>query len=137
MLESRHSTTNNYYHLLLERLTPKQQLNVKSPIIDTNNRLNGIFNSFNFFSCEFSLGNRLVNIFPSCFSFYLSDRKNVESKKAHICKLDELILQALVDPRMAIVVSDMSIKNQVAISIAHIHVTFTEVELFTIRCGLN
>jgi len=53
---------------------------------------------------------------------------------------------------MAIVVSDTSIKNQVAISITHIHiynnpiiktlhhtinVTSTEAELFIIRCGIN
>ena len=69
MLESRHSNTNNNHHLLLEKLTPKQQLNIKSPIIDVNNRLNRIFHSF-----------------------YLLDRKNEESKRAHICKLDELIL---------------------------------------------
>ena len=152
MLESRHSTTNNNYCLLLKRLTPKQQLNIKGPIVDANNRLNRIFNSFNSFSCKFSLGNKLINIFPSHFSFYLSDRKNVESKKAHIHKLNELILQALVDSRMAVVVSDISIKNQVAMSIAHIYVhdnpviktlhhtvnvTSTEAKLFVIKCGLN
>ena len=53
---------------------------------------------------------------------------------------------------MAIVVSDMSIKNQIAMSIAYIHiydnliiktlyhtmnVTSTEAELFTIRCVIN
>jgi len=127
-------------------------LNIKGPIVDANNRLNGIFNSFNSFSCEFSLGNKLINIFPSHFSFYLSDRKNVESKKAHIHKLNELILQTLVDSRMAVVVSDMSIKNQVAMSIAHIYVhdnpviktlhptinvTSTEAELFVIKYSLN
>ena len=53
---------------------------------------------------------------------------------------------------MAIIVSDMSIKNQVATLIAHIYihnnsviktlyyainVTFTEAELFAIRCDIN
>ena len=92
MLELRHSTTNNDYCLLFRRLTPKQQLNIKSPIVDGNNRLNGIFNSFNLFSYKFSLGNRLIDIFPSHFSFHLLDRKNVESKKAHMCKLNKPIL---------------------------------------------
>ena len=56
------------------------------------------------------------------------------------------------DPKTTIVVLDVTIKNQVAISIAHIHIhdspiiktiyhtvniTFTEAELFVIRCGLN
>ena len=152
MLESRHSTTDNDHYLLLERLTPKQWLNIKDPIVNANNRLNEIFNSFNPFSCEFSPGNRLINIFPSHFSFHLLDRKNVKSKKAHMCKLNKLILQASVNPRTAVIVSNASIKNQVAMSIAHIHVhdnpviktlhhainvTSTEAELFAIRCGLN
>ena len=73
MLESRHSNTNNDHHLLLEKLTLKQQLNIKSPIVGANNRLNGIFHSFNPFSSEFSLDDKLINIFPSCFSFYWLD----------------------------------------------------------------
>ena len=57
-----------------------------------------------------------------------------------------------VDPKTAVIVSDVSIKNQVTMFIAHIHVyktsvvkiiyhainvTSTEAELFAIRCGLN
>ena len=70
----------------------------------------------------------------------------------HICKLDELIFQTLADSKTAVVVSNMSIKNQVAILIAHIHVhnnpviktiyhviniTSIEAELFAIRCSIN
>ena len=120
--------------------------------MNANSRLNGIFNSSNPFSSEFSLRNKLIDIFPSCFSFHLSNRKCAEVKKAYLYKLNELILHVSVDPKTAVVVSDMSIKNQVAISITHIHIhntpvvktihhainiTFTEAELFTIRCGLN
>jgi len=57
-----------------------------------------------------------------------------------------------MNSKTAVVVSDASIKNQVTILIAHIHIynnliiktlyytiniTFTEVELFTIRYGIN
>ena len=78
--------------------------------MDANNRLNGIFHLFNPLSSEFSLENRLIDILSSCFYFHLY-RKNEESKKAHICKLDELIPQVLAESRMAVIVSDMSIKN--------------------------
>jgi len=120
--------------------------------MNANNRLNRIFNSFNPFSSKFSLENRLINIFSSHFSFYLLDRKNVESKKAYMCKLNKLILQMSVNPRTAVIVSDISIKNQIVTSITHIHVydnpviktlpytinvTSTEAELFAIRCSLN
>jgi len=91
-------------------------------------------------------------MFLSCFLFYLSDRKSTETRKTYLHKLDEIISNALTDPKMAIIISDVSIKNQVATSIAHIHVydspiiktihhavnvTFTEAELFAIRYGLN
>ena len=70
----------------------------------------------------------------------------------HLHKLNELILYTSVDPKTAIVVSNVNIKNQVAISIAHIYIhdtsvikmihhainiTSTKAKLFMIRYGLN
>ena len=92
-------------------------MEVKGPIVDANNRLNRIFHLFNSLISEFSLGNRLIDTLPSCFSFHLSDRKNKESKKMYIYKLNKLILQILVESKMAVVISDANIKNQVAMSI--------------------
>jgi len=58
----------------------------------------------------------------------------------------------LIDPKSVMVVSDASIRNNVAISIAHVHlylnsinktihytinITSIEAELFAIRCGIN
>ena len=91
-------------------------------------------------------------MFPSHFLFYLSDKKSAETRKTHLCKLNEIVFNASTDPKIAIVILDMSIKNQVAIFIAHVHIddspiiktiyyavniTFTEAELFVIRYGLN
>ena len=59
----------------MEKLTPKQRLKIKGPIIDTNNRLNGIFDSFDSFNNKFSPGNKLIDLFSSCFPFYFSNRK--------------------------------------------------------------
>ena len=148
LLESRYSSN---YHLSIEKLTSKQRLKVKGPIIDVNNRLNGVFNSFNPFNNKFSPRNRLIDMFPSWFSFYPSDRKSVEIQKSHLCKLNKIIFNASNDPKTVIVISDASIKNHVITSIAYVHmynspviktihhtinVTSTEVELFIIRCGL-
>ena len=77
---------------MLKKLTPKQRLNIKDPVMNMNNKLNRIFPLFNPFSSEFSSRDRLIGIFPSCFSFYFTDRKNEESKKVYICKLNELVL---------------------------------------------
>ena len=70
MLESRHLDNNRIHQLLLEKLTPKQQLNIKGFIVDTNNRLNEVLLSLNSFSSEFLPGNRLIDIYSSCFSFH-------------------------------------------------------------------
>ena len=63
-----------------------------------------------------------------------------------------MVLQSSSSPSIAIVVIDVSIKNDIATSILHIHlidhpltktvhhivfITSTEVELFAIRCGIN
>ena len=120
-------------------------MNIKESIVDTNNRLNKVFSSFNSFSFEFSSGDRLIDIFPSCFSFYSMDRKSEEGRTVHICKLNKLTLQISANSKMAVIVLDTSIKNQVATSIAHIHIhnspiiktlyyavniTFTKTKLF-------
>jgi len=63
-----------------------------------------------------------------------------------------MVLKSSLPPSVAIIASDMSIKNNVTTFIAHIHtynkpltkmihhavlVTSTEAELFVIRCGIN
>ena len=101
---------------------------------------------------EFLPGSRLIDIFSSCFSIYKADYCNKESKAAHCCKLDNLVFNTLLDPNSVIAVSNTSIKNNIAISIAYIYsfsslikkiiyytidITSMEAELFAIRCGIN
>ena len=83
-MKSRYLNNNSIHYLLLEKLTSKQQSNIKRSIIDANNRLNGVFPLFNSFSSEFSSEDRLINIFPSWFSFYFTDRKCKKDRKVHI-----------------------------------------------------
>jgi len=63
-----------------------------------------------------------------------------------------MVIEASSSPSIAIVVTDASIKNDVATSISHmythdnpiaktihymVHITSTEAELFAMRCGIN
>ena len=117
-----------------------------------DNRTNKVFLSFDSFSSEFSPRDRLIDVFPSCFSFYFTNRKSKENIKAYIHRLNKITLLLSADPKSIVIVLNTSIKNQVATLIAHIHiydslvvktiyhainVTTTEAELFTIRCGIN
>ena len=56
LMESRHLDSDNHHQLSLEKLILKQQLSLKSSIMDTNNRLNRICPLFIPFSFEFSPG---------------------------------------------------------------------------------
>jgi len=109
------------HQLSLKNMTFKQRLKIKGFVVNANNWLNGVFSSFNLLSDEFSLGFRLINILPSCFSFYLSNYKSKDNKAIYICKLNECILHASSNLKMVTVILDTSIKNQVATSIVHVH----------------
>ena len=79
--------------------------------MDANNRLNRVFPLFNPLSDEFSPGSRLIDIFPSQFSFHLFNQTNKESKAVHIYKLDKYILYTLTDSKTVAVVFVAIIKN--------------------------
>ena len=125
---------------------------IKGSLVNMNNRCNKIFSSFSSFNCEFSLGNRLIYVFPNRFSFYSLSRKNNHDIKSYLWCLDNINIQALSDPLSVVVVTNVSINNQVATSISHIHshnklviktiyhvvnIISTKTKLFTIRCSIN
>ena len=131
-------------------LTDRQKTSIKGHLIDSNNKLYGVFPSFSPLNPEFIPGSRIINIFPDQFSFNLASK----GKNASTCsqQLDDMTIQAFTSSHTAIVVSNASIKNDITTSISHIHiydqplvkmvhhaalVTSTEVELFAIRCGIN
>ena len=152
LLKTRHMNDKEAHWLLLERLTPRQWVNIKDLIINIDNRFNEIFPSFSPLNCEFSPGNRLIDIFPNHFLFYPINRKSEDSVKTHLYKLNDITFYLSTDPHLIIVVSDASIKNNVTTLISHVHVydspviktnhhavniIFTEAELFLIRYGIN
>ena len=120
--------------------------------MNANNRLNRVFSSFDLFNNKFFPRDRLIDIFPSHFSFYSTNRRNKESIKVHICKLDEITFQVFLDSKTAMIILDTSIKNQVTAFIVHIHtynslvikmihyvinVILTKAKLFAIRYSIN
>ena len=131
-------------------LTEHQKSSIKGHLIDSNNKLFGVFPSFSPLNPEFILGSRIVDIFSDQFSFNLANKE--KNNKIRIQQLDDMTLQSSSSPNTAIIVTNMSIKNDIDTSIFHIHaynhpliktvhytafVTSTEAELFAIRCGIN
>jgi len=86
------------------------------------------------------------------FFFNSIDQKVNDIKCTCLKKLNKIFKGFLQDSKIVVIISDASIKNNVATSITHTHcghnimartiyhavnITSTEVELFTIRCGIN
>jgi len=117
-----------------------------------DNRYNKVFPSFNPTNPEFSPSYRVIDIFPSCFSFHLSNICNNQNLKAHIHQLDNLAFESSSSLSNTLVITNASIKNNITTSISHIYVhnkpvtktlhhavniMSTEAELFAIRYSIN
>ena len=133
-------------------LTNRQKNITKDHLIDSCNKSYGIFPSFSPLNQEFVPGSRIIDIFSDHFSFNLVTKKEKEKDKICAQELDNMVLHNSLSPHTALVITDASIKNDIATSILYIHianrlftktfhhvsfVTSTEAELFTIRCGIN
>ena len=136
----------------LWQLIDKQWYKIKSSIIDSNNWLNKVFSAFNRLHKKLSSSFRLVDNFSNCYSFYTVNWKNTEVKNAYLCFLDKIFDNSLSNFNTVLVISDASVKNNVATLISHIHqgsniiaktihyainVIFPEMELFSVRYDIN
>ena len=133
-------------------LTDCQKNITKGHLIDSCNKSYGIFPSFSPLNQEFVPGLCIIDIFSNHLSFNLATKKDKEKDKIRTHELDTMVLHNSLSPHTALVITDASIKNDIAASISHIHianrpltkivhhvsfVTSTKAELFAIRCGIN
>jgi len=133
----------------IDSLTNHQKSLTKGHLIDSSIKSYGIFPSFSPLDLEFSPGHQIIDNFSNCFSFNLANKKEKNLKNTRGQELDEMVLCYSSDHHTALMITDASIKNDIAISISHIHsanrptahhasfVTTTEAKLFAIRCGIN
>jgi len=113
-----------------------------------HNKRNELFPSFSFFHHEFKSGNCIIDIFPDHLSFHPC----TPNAKKNISNLEKIIIKASIDSFTTIIISDISIKNQVTTSISHIHfydkpvvktlhrainITTAEAKLFAMQCTIN
>ena len=139
-------------HHNIGSLTHRQQSLTKGHIINSNIKSYGIFSSFSSLDSEFSPGHQIIDRFSNRFAFNLVNKNDEKSKNSCAQELDNMVLHFSSTPCSAIMITDASIKNNIATSISHIHVanqpliktvhhasfiTSTEAELFAIRCSIN
>ena len=133
-------------------LTNHQRSLTKGHIVDSNVKSYGIFPSFSPLDPEFLPGHRIIDIFSNRLSFNLVNKKEKNHIKIRCQELDDLTLHCSSKSNTTFVISDASIKNDIATSISHVHsvnqpliktvhhtsfITSTEAELFAIRCSIN
>jgi len=134
----------------INTLTNCQRTIIKGHLINSNNKLYGVFSSFSPLHLELFLGSRIVNNFLDQFSFNLANKE--KNNKLCFQQLNKMVLQSSSSLFMAIVVTDASIKNDITTSISHVHfinhpltkivhhvafIISTEAELFAIRYRIN
>ena len=150
LMDSSFRSLHNCYPSFLSNFTDYQRNNIKDHLVDTNNRSHRLFPAFSPTHPELSPGFQIMNIFSDRFSFNLCMKG--KSDKLRIYQLDSMIIEASSLQSISIVALDASIKNNIATSISHMHIsnqpliktlhhaafiTSTEAEMFTIRCGIN
>jgi len=136
----------------ISSLTNCQRTIAKGHLIDSCIKAHRIFPSFSPLNPEFSPGSCIIDIFSNRFSFNLVNKKEKEKDKIRTQELDDMVLRNSSLPHIALIITDASIKKDIATSISHIHianrlltktvhhalfVTSMEAELFAIRCGIN
>jgi len=104
----------------INMLTNCQKNSVKGHLMDSYNKLHGVFPSFSPLNPELNLGSRIIDIFQNRFSFNLASK--VKNDSAHSQQLDDMMILSSMSSHIAIVVSDASVKNNIATSVSHIHI---------------
>jgi len=150
LIESRLNSNSSFNSVALDSLTNRQHSLVKGHLVNSADKTNKCFPSFNPLDSEFSPGLRVIDNFLDHTSFNLYNKE--KDNKSHAQLLDEIVLESSSTPSVTIVATNTSIKNNVAMSITYIHthnkpliktihhavnITSTEAKLFTIRYGIN
>jgi len=103
----------------LSFFTDQQKAKIKSHLVDSNKNAYGTFPSFSLLHPELSPGVRIIDTFSDCFSFNHSGKNNNQCLQ----QLDSMIIESSLSQSTAIVAMDASIKNDIVISISHMHIS--------------
>jgi len=149
-MDSSLGSPNNHYLSFLANVTNHQRKKIKDHLVDINNRSHSLFLAFSPTHPELAPGSQIIDTFSDRFSFNFCIKG--KSNKTHIHQLNSMVIEASSSQSTAIVASDASIKNNIATSISHTHIsnqpliktlhhavfiTSTETKMFTIRCSIN
>ena len=152
LLDAHHSKQTSSYCIAMSYLTLKQYLKVKNSIVNTNNCLNQVFSVFNNLNREISLGFHLIDTFSDHFFFHTVNHQDIAVRTAHQNKLKNIYKNSTNCHDTMLIISDMSVKNNIITSVSHIqrkheiimetvyhvmNVIFIVVKIFAIRYSIS
>jgi len=111
LLDSQHAKNHPPHKTATSKLTDKQRSNLKSPIKDVNERLNGVRECFNPLFPLFSPGSRVVDHFSTRFSFHSPSSSSDEDLYHHIQNLNQAFRSSQTAPHNITIVADGGIKK--------------------------
>ena len=140
------------HRFAIPKLTVKQQANLKSPIKDVNECLNGINKCFNSLHLFFSSGSRVVNHFPSRITFHSPSSSSDKDFYYHLQNLNQVFRSLQTTSHDAAIIVDGNVKKSHVTTVAayiwsdnfvikqlqiqSVNVTSIKAELMVIYIGL-
>jgi len=121
LIDSSFGSSHNCYPSSLSNFTNYQRKNIKGHLVDTNNRSHGLFPVFSPTCPELSPGFQIMDIFSDRFSFNLCMKG--KSNELRIHQLNSIVIKVSSSQSIAIIISNASIKNDIATSISHTHIS--------------
>jgi len=152
ILDKHHSKKTSLHYIAMSDFMLKQCLKIKSSIIDINNWLNKVFSFFDSLNKENFSDFYLVNTFSNYFSFHSVNWKDSNILTTYCNRLENIYENSLINQDIILIISDISIKNNVATLVSYIHrdqeiiaksvhyimnITSIEAKLFIIRYRIN
>ena len=111
LLDSQHAKNHPPHKAATFKLTDKQRSNLKSPIKDINECLNGVRDYYNPLLPLFSLGSRVVDHFSSRFSFHSPPSSSDEDLFHHLQNLDQAFRSSQTSSHNIAIIADRGIKK--------------------------
>jgi len=103
----------------INSLTDRQKSSIKDHLVDSYNKLHGILPSFSPLDPELTPGFRVTDTFQDQFLFNLSNKAKNDTARSQ--QLNDMTIVSSLSSHTALIVSDASIKHDIATSVSHIH----------------
>ncbi|KAF5347025.1 hypothetical protein D9756_011012 [Leucocoprinus leucothites] len=154
LLSNRFSLDSIPHPQSLQLLTPAKKAKVKGPIIDVDNSLSHLSDSFLPFDPVSKPGSRLMDIHSDSIHFHPCNRSDKHEMYKHVSSLDSVFTSSSLDRNCISVVTDASVPlvgSLQAVSAAHLYrggrqvshakqasgrASSTDAELYSIRIGI-